>query len=692
MSADRTRALLELLYHVSHEVATALDLRTVLHRLLYAAIKNVGGERGSIVVLDDNGRPLDSTIVYGDEFHEHTTQQLRVTVERGLAGWVARNRKSALVPDTSKDERWLRRPDDSIEQSGAKSAICVPLLARERLVGVMTLVHSLPNAFGLEHLELMEAIAAQASVAVLNARLYTESQRQARVMTALAEGAVTINATLRMEEVFQRILNQTMQALQVETAALALLEPEGDLVFRAAAGYNAGSLVNQRIPAGEGVLGKVASEGRGIVVPVAADARDIFDATKPRALAAAPIRAQGKVIGVLEAINPVSGTFDPDALLVMTGIGSIAGTTIQNARLFERLETAHQRYRELFDESIDPILITDWEGNIIETNRRAAALCEYDKETLHSMNILQIHEGNTEKLGAEFSLLASGETARYESIVRTKSGAAVPVMVYVRRVQFDETDALQWTLHDITDRKELDALRNDLMAMIYHDLRSPLANVVSSLDVLDEMLEEGNDNLRSIIEIAKNSTARIQRLISSLLDINRLEANQPIAEQQRVSPEYLVKEAIAAVHPTIRSHQQSIAAKLPQNLPDIWVDADMILRVLINLLENAAKFSPPKTVIEIGAEKDGSWLRLWVQDHGPGIPEKEQKRIFDKFIRLQDDGENESERRPSGLGVGLAFCRLAVQGHGGKIWVESAPGKGARFSLTLPVAKSTQQE
>ena len=88
MVQDRTRSLLELLIQVNREVAAALDLRTVLHRLLLAATQNVGGERGSIVVLDDTGRPVDATIIYGKNLHEHTTHQLRETVDRGLAGWV----------------------------------------------------------------------------------------------------------------------------------------------------------------------------------------------------------------------------------------------------------------------------------------------------------------------------------------------------------------------------------------------------------------------------------------------------------------------------------------------------------------------------------------------------------------------------------------------------------------------------
>ena len=176
MTEDRTQTLLELLIQINREVAAALDLRTVLQRLLFAATQNVGGERGSIVVLDDNGKPIDATIIYGKSLSEHTTKQLKETVDRGLAGWVIQHRKAALVPDTSKDKRWIRRPDDAKDQSGAKSAICVPLLAREHLVGVLTLVHSAPNAFNSAHLDLMQAIADQASIAVFNARLYNDLQ------------------------------------------------------------------------------------------------------------------------------------------------------------------------------------------------------------------------------------------------------------------------------------------------------------------------------------------------------------------------------------------------------------------------------------------------------------------------------------------------------------------------------------
>jgi PAS domain S-box-containing protein len=689
MDEESDRSLLELLIQVNREVAAALDLRTVLQRLVFAAMQHVGGERASIIVLDDTGNAVDATIVYGKSTLEHSTRQLRETVDRGLAGWVIRHRKAALVPDTSMDERWLRREDDAFDKSGSKSAICVPLLARERLVGVLTLVHSLPKAFGPEHLELMEAIAGQASIAVLNARLYTESSRQARIMTALADGAAAFSTSLDVREVWQRVLNQTLQAMQVETVAIGLIEgPEQSIVFRAAAGQNSGSIIERRVPGGKGLVGRVAREGRGVVISqVKEDKRftdiDRFSGIETSAVAIAPIQSQGKIIGVLEAINPISHVFDPDALIVMTGIGGLAGTTIINAQLFERLQNAHKRYRELFEESIDPIFITDWEGKITEANREAANLSGFKTEELQFMSIDQLHQVNWNKVGMEFENLRDDHGCTYESVLHKADADKVPIEVRTRRVEFEDADSIQWTMRNITERKELDTLREDLTSMIYHDLRSPLSNIVSSFEVLGGMIGK-DEAAHTLLDVAVHSTERIQRLVNSLLDVYRLESGQTIEALSVINPADLIKNSVNDVGPSSAGRRQTIHLRTETKLPNIHVDADMMRRVLINLLENAIKFSKTDSDIEIGARKDGDSLLMWVKDDGPGIPAADHKRIFEKFARLKTRGEH----RPSGLGIGLAFCRMAVQAHGGKIWVESEEGKGSRFIIALPLNDS----
>ena len=262
----------------------------------------------------------------------------------------------------------------------------------------------------------------------------------------------------------------------------------------------------------------------------------------------------------------------------------------------------------------------------------------------------------------------------------------LPVEVHARRVEFDEADSIQWIIRDITERKELDSLRNDLTAMIYHDLRSPLANIVSSLDVLYSMVPENDrETVEAILKIAENSTDRIQRLVSSLLDVSRLESGQPVADQKVVDTMELIQNAVHDVTPVTGGRHQVLIADLPVQLPPVWVDEDMARRVLDQphgkCQQVHAHLAAESRLVR---REEDDMVHLWVKDNGPGIPAAEQDHIFDKFTRLHGNS------RPGGLGIGLAFCRLAVVGHGGRIWVESETGKGAAFHFTFPIATREQ--
>ena len=155
-----TRTSLELLYNISRELTEALDLGKVLHRVMTLSMGNVGAVNGSIIVLDSSGEPIEGIIYVGDKVIEDATQQLSGTLHEGLAGWVIHNKKGALIANTRKDERWLRRPDDDEQQTGAKSAVCVPLIVHQQLVGAMTLVHPSPGFFSQAHLDLLSSLSA----------------------------------------------------------------------------------------------------------------------------------------------------------------------------------------------------------------------------------------------------------------------------------------------------------------------------------------------------------------------------------------------------------------------------------------------------------------------------------------------------------------------------------------------------
>lgn len=519
MIQDTTRASLTLLYNISRELASISDLRTMLARVLTLSVPTVGAERGSILVLDAAGRAVDAALVYRDQVLSGTVEQLKITLDKGLAGWVYRRRQPVLVRDTSKDERWLRRPDDAVEQSGAKSAICVPLVEREQLLGILTIVHPVPNFFNEEHLALVQAIGDQAGIAVRNAQLYSS------------------------------------------------------------------------------------------------------------------------------------------------------------------LEESRRRYYDLFEDSVDPIFITDADGNILDANRQAEQATGFPVETLKSRSIFDLHEPRREKLGDGLSNLEGEQAVLYESSLQSKSGKAIPVEIHVRRVNFEVGQNLQWIVRDITERKDLETMQEDLSSMIYHDLRSPLSNVFSSLEMIETMLAEGSSPaLNTVVKIAMRSTERVQRLTNSLLDIRRLEAGQPILTRRAIEVVRLMEDARDFIQQVADTKQQHVILELVGSYPDILVDGDMIRRVLVNLLENACKFTPVGGTISTGARAQGSEVLFWVHDTGKGMPPEVLEKIFDKFISLQ------SENMPRGLGLGLAFCRLAIQAHSGSIWAESQEGEGSTFFFKLPAA------
>ena len=688
MVENNPKTSLELLYSISRELANEIELHPLLKKILTLSIRNVGAERGSIVILNESGRPVDAAIIYGEKIYTHTVQQLRETVEKGMAGWVVRHHKAVLVNDTRQDTRWLRRPDDETNRSGSKSALCVPLLAHQKLVGVLTVVHPQIGFFNPDHMSLLQSIGDIAGIASLNARLYAESDKRARVMTALIDNAIAINSSLHLNEVLQRLLEHTKEALQVEVVALGLVDPAiKELEIRAATGENAVKLVGTRIPLGKGIAGRVAIDGKAIIANEAfLEDADRIPGFSIESFACAPLRAESKIIGVLEAINPKSEGFEQESLILLNAFGSLAGTAVRNAQLFEQIQATNLRYMELFEDNIDPILITNLDGKIIEANRQSSRVTKYNSAQLQDKNIQEVHTLNSEKLGENYNNLPSTGAITYESDIRTQDGREIPVQVYARRIEYYGANSIQWILRDISERVDLDSLRNDLIAMIYHDLRSPLANVTASLDILSSLENGENDETTaSLLNIAMRSSDRIQRLLNSLLDTYRLEAGQSIVNLKDVNPSTLIKEVVDIIQPTLESKSQQLALKIQENLDTIRVDPDMIRRVFVNLAENASKFSSISANIEIGAKTNDGSIQFWVMDDGPGIPKEDQERVFDKFSRLKMNGS------AKGMGLGLAFCRLAVAGHGGNIWVESTQGKGSCFFFSLPI-KSTMNK
>ncbi len=223
---------------------------------------------------------------------------------------------------------------------------------------------------------------------------------------------------------------------------------------------------------------------------------------------------------------------------------------------------------------------------------------------------------------------------------------------------------------------ESERLRNSLLQAISHDLRTPLASLVGLADTLELTQPPPEPAQLEVMQRIRASALRMNALVTNLLDMARLESGAVQLNRQWLPLEEVVGSALASCAPVLAG--RPLRTRLADDLPLLHVDAVLIERVLVNLLENAAKFTPPGSAIEIAAAVDEDQLRITVDDEGPGLPPGREEAIFEKFER----GRKESAT--PGVGLGLAICRAIVQAHGGRIRGQTRPGGGARFSVWLP--------
>ncbi|WP_420630895.1 sensor histidine kinase [Candidatus Leptofilum sp.] len=235
--------------------------------------------------------------------------------------------------------------------------------------------------------------------------------------------------------------------------------------------------------------------------------------------------------------------------------------------------------------------------------------------------------------------------------------------------------------------KAAEALRDDLTDMIVHDLRTPLTTLNLSLDLLERTLQDESKvaQRQRFVQAANRSAVDLLQLVNQLLDVAQLEAGQLRLNPSENSLVELLQEKAAVFQPQIVSSQKHLTLALPENLPPVVIDADLIDRVLDNLLSNALKYTESGGQITLRAQQIGNKLMVAVADDGEGIDPSVSSQIFDKFYQVRD-GNGKPLRQ--GTGLGLSFCKMVVEAHNGRIWVESQPGEGSTFYFTLPFAQN----
>jgi two-component system, OmpR family, sensor histidine kinase KdpD len=228
--------------------------------------------------------------------------------------------------------------------------------------------------------------------------------------------------------------------------------------------------------------------------------------------------------------------------------------------------------------------------------------------------------------------------------------------------------------------RQSDRLKSALLDSVSHNLRTPLTAIRTSIDsLLREDFDWDKETLREFHLIISEETYRLTRLVENLLEMARIEAGELHPQKQWSSVSEIISNTLDRCSAVVRGHKMVV--EIDQSLPAVKVDSRLLAEVLMNLLENAAKYSPANSEIRILGKIEGAELIISVADRGIGIAPEELDRVFDKFYR----GDRSTMQRVGGTGMGLAIARGIVEAHGGKIWVESRNGKGSKFSFALPV-------
>jgi signal transduction histidine kinase len=354
--------------------------------------------------------------------------------------------------------------------------------------------------------------------------------------------------------------------------------------------------------------------------------------------------------------------------------------------LLSQLRRERAMLGSLLGSMIQGVLLVDASGRLAYWNPRAIELL--------SPGFAPAREWGAQELLQRIAALATNQTTALRMLSRPPdelhalprieiehrtSGRLVQALLFPIHGEGNEDLGYGIGLNDITERRRADQVKARLLAMVAHELRAPLASIKGfATTLLRPDVEWADEERQEFLEIIDRESDRLSELVSELFDSSRIVLGEFPVEPEPTSLREIVGEAIKQANSRAPSHGYRFEA--PAELPELAMDERRIRQVMHNLLDNAIKYAPAGTEIDIGAAESDGEVIVSVADRGPGIEPAEQSIVFDPFYR----GKAAQGSRAQGLGLGLAICQGIVQAHGGRIWVEDRPGGGSIFSFSLP--------
>ncbi len=342
----------------------------------------------------------------------------------------------------------------------------------------------------------------------------------------------------------------------------------------------------------------------------------------------------------------------------------------------ERLRTGTSYLAGLGEANLDALLLLDRSRRVTWGNQVAWDLFDADETAIGQAFIGLVRD-------YELNQAVADAVAGNRPMVR-QAAAAGGRTLRIRAVPVEATGGAAVAIEDVTELQRLGRARRDFVANISHELRTPLSNIDLAAQTLRSAGARDAALAKRMLDQIEGQVQALSQLSQEMMDLAQIESGQVLLKLVPVPVEPLVRRGVANFLPQAALKDQHVSLVIPGRLM-VLADEQQAARVISNLMHNAIKFTPVNGIISVYADTSGDQetgdVRICVSDTGPGIPKAEQERIFERFYK------QDRARSQGGTGLGLAIARHIVEGHGGRIWVESEPGHGATFCFTLPKAE-----
>ncbi len=518
---------------------------------------------------------------------------------------------------------------------------------------------------------LLEAVRRALIAARARASDSPQLERRLQELETLAHIGRTVTALLDLDQVLMAVVEAAVRLTGAEEGSLLLLdEDSGELYMRASKNFDQEFARTFRLRVEDSLAGQVIGSG----VPVILDEstpQKIKTSYLVHSLLYVPLRVRGRTIGVLGVDNRSAGrSMTRSDMTVLSALADYAAIAIENARLYERSESERRKLETVLTQTEDGVIVVDSENRVVLVNATAREAFGVAEDAAGKSVVECIDDPTL--LGL---LRLPGQLPHREEIVlrdgRVFNAQRTPIQGVGQAV----------VMQDITHLKELDRIKSEFVTTVSHDLRSPLTAILGYVELI-ERSGSVSDLQRDFIRRVQLSVEQMTSLVTTLLDLGRIEAGLDSGkEHTRLG--VLANYAVEGLRGAAEAKGLTLEVDIPVDVPAVIGVPLRLRQVVANLLDNAIKYTPPGGRVTVRARAEDGQVIVEVSDTGQGIPPADQPYLFDKFFRASN-----VPREVTGAGLGLSIVKSIVDTHGGRIWVDSALGKGTTFTVVLPGARA----